>query len=469
MRTTLEREVKLDARRGFVLPELPGAPLPDRLFTSTYYDTPPRSLARAGITLRRRVENRRSLWQLKLPRADTARAELEVRGSAVGPPAEFATLLVTHVHRHGPLEPVAELRTNRRGVRVLDAGRALADVTVDEVDALDVQGRVTAFVEVEIELVDGDELDLDRLAREVRRAGGRRSDGRPKLLRVIPVEPEVAPGPRAAPRELLAHQLLRQVRRIEQRDPGVRLGEDPEDLHKFRVATRRSRALIRAARPLVGDHFAAVSEELRWLGGLLGPVRDLDVLLARLRAEVARLDADAPGGEAILQALEGERERDRAALLEGLDSARYRRLLDDFEGALESLPAFEGRLRPLAAAELQRLAKAAAALPEDAPDADLHALRIRAKRARYTGELAAAAGGKRLARYVEAVTEVQDVIGTNQDAVVAEERLRALGVGGAAVAAGRLIEREHERRLASRARYPAAIAAALAAGRAALR
>ena len=79
MKGFLEREVKLDPGAAFALPELPGRPLESRVFTSTYYDTPPRSLARGGITLRRRVENGLSHWQLKLPRED-GRDELEAPG-----------------------------------------------------------------------------------------------------------------------------------------------------------------------------------------------------------------------------------------------------------------------------------------------------------------------------------------------------------------------------------------------------
>jgi inorganic triphosphatase YgiF len=76
VRRTLERELKLVAEPGFRLPELDGKPLPPRVFTSTYHDTADRRLLAAGITLRRRVENRRSLWQLKLPQAG-GRLELE--------------------------------------------------------------------------------------------------------------------------------------------------------------------------------------------------------------------------------------------------------------------------------------------------------------------------------------------------------------------------------------------------------
>ena len=64
---------------------------------------------------------------------------------------------------------------------------------------------------------------------------------------------------------------------------------------------------------------------------------------------------------------------------------------------------------------------------------------------------------------------MQDVIGEHQDAVVAEERLRAVATAGTAVAAGRLIERERSAPPGPRASaYPAVLDAALRAGRKAL-
>ncbi len=61
---------------------------------------------------------------------------------------------------------------------------------------------------------------------------------------------------------------------------GVREGVDPEELHRFRVALRRSRSLLRAARPVLEGQLAGVDAELRWLGSVTGPPRDLDVLTA---------------------------------------------------------------------------------------------------------------------------------------------------------------------------------------------
>src|ERR1700758_4986927 len=125
MHAFAEYERKLEAPEGFELPDLGGTPLEPRVFTSVYHDTPDRSLARSGITLRRRTERGRSVWQLKLPSED-ARLELEEPG---GPtlPDTLRTLLEAHT-RHDGLAPVAELRTRRHG-HVVDG----AEVTWDDV------------------------------------------------------------------------------------------------------------------------------------------------------------------------------------------------------------------------------------------------------------------------------------------------------------------------------------------------
>ncbi len=65
----------------------------------------------------------------------------------------------------------------------------------------------------------------------------------------------------------------------------------------------------------------------------------------------------------------------------------------------------------------------------------------------------------------------QDVVGDHQDAVVAEERLRALvpelGSGEAVFAAGRVVERQRRRRVEARAALPGAWAKLERAGRSA--
>lgn len=434
MRTTLERELKLEPEPQFELPVDLGRPVESRLFTSTYYDTPPRSLLRSGITLRRRVENGLSHWQLKLPREGHARAELEAPGGPAGPPPELHRLLTAHL-RHGPLSPVATLRTRRVGVRVGDGDHDLAEVTLDAVDILDGQRQAGAFRELEIELLEGDDDDLDRLARVLRRAGAHASDGRSKVARALD-----AGNNGGTP------MLLAQLRELEGHDPGVRLGDDPEDVHKMRVATRRTRSLV-TAKPF--------SDELKWLATLLGTVRDLDVLIAHLQEGVARLDDDRKGGDAIVAALEEEREAGRDALLAALDSDRYFALLTRFEQDGVAMP--DEDPQEVAVAAFDKLRRTIVDLPESPADDELHDLRKKAKKARYAAELAVPESSRRMEKLVDALKELQDLIGEHQDAVVAEERLRQLARARTAVAAGRLIERERVRRREARARVPAAL------------
>jgi CHAD domain-containing protein len=259
------------------------------------------------------------------------------------------------------------------------------------------------------------------------------------------------------PREddALQQALRSHAREIVDREPGVRLGADAEELHKQRVATRRLRSLMRSTRDRVDDpeRSARLQSELRWLGGLLGEVRDRDVLIDYLVEELASIEEAASFG-AILEVLDGEREQARQTLLAALDSERYRTLLDEL-GRPPALRDGE-RLESAAAAEYGRLRKAAEKLGKDSADDELHRVRIRAKRARYAAE---ALGSEK--RFVSRAKRLQDVLGEHQDAAVAEGRIRELlaevrGTGRTAFVAGRLIERQHQRRSAARADWPEA-------------
>jgi CHAD domain-containing protein len=253
--------------------------------------------------------------------------------------------------------------------------------------------------------------------------------------------------------------LERQLQALERHEPGVREGSDPEELHKFRVATRRSRALIRASRPMVRDQLATVDRELRWLGHLSGPVRDLDVLIDHLRELEQELEPDQAGVEAIVAGLERERLRLREELIKAIDSERYRELVARFAETLPGLRASngEGSVTKLARTELDRLREAYDDLGEDPKDDDLHAVRIRAKHARYAAELAALSGGDAFVSLVDELKDVQDLIGAHQDAVVAEERVRALAGEESRLAVGRIVERERRRKQEARAELPEAM------------
>jgi CHAD domain-containing protein len=458
VKRTLERELKFDVDPGFALPDLDGIPLDPRTFTSTYHDTADRRLFRCGITLRRRVENRAGLWQLKLPSLD-GRLELEEAGGPARVPAALLDLLPALLRGDATLEPVAKLRTRREGYGVTRDAEGV-EVVLDSVTVLDGTRAASRFAEVEAESVAGDGRALAAIGKALRRAGAKPRDGTPKLARILTTDGAAAADrgddtPLARLRSVLA----RQYRELLANDPGVRLGADSEALHQARVATRRARALLRAGSALIDPAWAdPLRAELKWLTGLLGPVRDLDVLLEHLDAESDALEnADARAFRRLRKRLVTEREEARETLLEGIAGDRYFALLDLLEAAADAPGTGEiVALDAIAARAFDRLRTTARKLPKRPSDAELHRVRIKTKRARYAAELAEPVLKKAGARFIDRAKVLQDVIGEHQDACVAEERIRALaerGGGATGVTAGRLVERQRRRKRAARRAY----------------
>ena len=246
-------------------------------------------------------------------------------------------------------------------------------------------------------------------------------------------------------------------------DPGTRLGIDAENLHQFRVAGRRLRAFVRLARghvdPVWGE---ALRAELSDLGGVTGPVRDLDVLLEHLHDEVESVDAgERPAARELLAALGAERDRLQAELRAALAGPAYlgllARLAQPLNAAAQPAPT---SLRKRATRELRRLVRDVEKLGASPADEALHALRLRVKRVRYAVELAGRPARAQTARVLDAAKELQDLLGEHQDTVVAERLLaEAAGRDGSvarAFVAGRLAERQLLRRERVSEQLPAA-------------
>ena len=213
-------------------------------------------------------------------------------------------------------------------------------------------------------------------------------------------------------------------------------------------------------RAVAREPLTPLAAELKWLARLLGPVRDLDVLIERLRGDVLELDDDRAAGEAARRHARGAARafaRQRCSRRSGRSgtsscSNLFESAVSDLAEASSTVPAGE------IAGASSRARPAAEQLAPDPTDSELHALRIDAKRARYAAELVATgAASKPLLRYLDALKELQDVVGEHQDAVVAETTLRKLARAQTALAAGRLIDRERLRRAEQRDRYPAAL------------
>jgi CHAD domain-containing protein len=250
-------------------------------------------------------------------------------------------------------------------------------------------------------------------------------------------------------------------------DAGVRLGDDPEQVHQARVAARRLRSDLRTFRDVLAPTWAgALRDELKWLGRELGEVRDAEVLRERLGGRMEALDPrDRRAGEALLRGIDDRQAASREELVRSMREPRYARLLNELVDAANApavlteaadAPASKA-LRPALDAPWKHLETAMETAGSDPTDENLHAARIRAKRVRYAAEAVSPVYGKRARAFAEAAVDLQDVLGEHQDAVVAGAWLReAARSGGDAFVAGELASVEAQAAASSREAAPAA-------------
>jgi CHAD domain-containing protein len=233
------------------------------------------------------------------------------------------------------------------------------------------------------------------------------------------------------------------VAQMQANEAGMLEGRDPEYLHQFRVGLRRLRSALDVVGTAVGKKaIAPLAEELKWLGGALGPARDWDVFTVETLARLEREFGASEELEAFLARCAALRQAYATAARAAIASPRYTVLLltlgesfarDDLAGlwhpdeerdpARVAVPVGE-----FAAAVLdkrhRRLRKRGAGVPGAPPD-ERHRVRIDAKKLRYASEFfASLSPPKRVRRYVGALEDLQDILGALNDATVADRLLQ---------------------------------------------
>jgi CHAD domain-containing protein len=489
-----EREAKVSVWPGFRVPDLHEAVLwmvtgepEQQVLDARFFDADDLRLLRMGVTFRHRTGegDPDGRWTLKIPVATEGlaldRLEIEVDGPP-SPAPEHMLAAVRGALRGAELVEVAHLQTHRTRIPIEDAGdRPLGVLSDDVVTALDGDHVALRFREIEIEAAPGaPDSVIDTVVEVLRAAGAGEPDNVPKLARALgpkalaPPDPDVPPaGKDATTQDALRDAVAASVRRLLLHDPVVRLDAGEEGVHQARVATRRLRSDLRTFRPLLdAEAMAPVVEELRWLGGLLGTVRDADVLREHLSEVVEELEeqSDREAGRQLVARVEAERQPHLAALHEALDCDRYLRLTQALVDLALAPPLVADADRParqtfpeLATRPWDHLRRRVDKLDDDPTDEELHRIRILAKRARYAAE-AASSVIPAAAQHAEVIARVQSVLGDHQDAVVARHWLRDAADGGItapeAFVAGLLARTEEELARKLRKRWPDAWEAA---------
>jgi CHAD domain-containing protein len=460
-----EAERKFRVSAGYAVPDLDGVAArveehdPITL-TTVYVDTPDLRLVREGLTLRRRTGTDDEGWHLKVPVRDGEpglRDEIRLplsAGTGEHPPTRLRDL-VRAIVRTAPLQVAATLKTERT-TRLLYGpdGGCLAELVDDEVTmidgSVDRQEGVTRFREVELEARPGaDGEALEAVAQALMSAGATEGAFESKVAQAlgplalgppeVPEPAEVRPGDPA--RLAIAAHLARHTRALRREDVLMRLDTD-DAVHQLRVAARRLRSGLRTFRPLLDPEWSQrLSDELRWLGTSLGELRDREVMLLRLEGDLDRLlppGLDTEGAHRLVRRrLQRDMAGAREQALEALGSDRHLALHEELVTAAgtpqtrhEAERPCTDVLPPLVAKAWRRLERDARALSTDGPDAEWHATRIAAKKARYAAEACAPVFGKPAQKLGKQLARVTEALGEHQDAAVAAERLQDLALSG---------------------------------------
>jgi CHAD domain-containing protein len=481
---TVQRERTFEAADEVKIPDVAGTWTVDRSsvrLTATYWDTVHRRLLRWGHTLshRRASDGSEDRWTLKLAipsrkKGESRGAELHVPGRRLYPPPAIREVLRAVVRR-AVLKPVATIVTDRRRAEL--AGwepTERVELSDDHVSSIVGLHRGPAFRQIEVEAVSpGADGLVDEVSDTLMEAGAVPAEAS-KLTTVLGDDPEpeiILPqsGAGISLRDVVRFAIGSGASRLIANDPVARIGLDPEAIHQARVATRRLRSDLKTLEPLM-DRTAAekIRDELRWIGELLGSVRDADVLIARVEEEARQLRLQPATTSAIITEIEQDRRRSHDELASALASRRYVALVRELIAAAEAPPLAESldgdqraspKVRKLVRKSWRRVSRAVKRLQSDPNDPALHEIRKAAKRARYAAELATATLEVDAGQLAKRLADVQDVLGDLQDAVVADERLAALVredriTGGPAFAAGKLACTMGQARSSARSRWP---------------
>ena len=319
----------------------------------------------------------------------------------------------------------------------------VADIALDESEIFANGGAKTHLSRVEVEVGSAAQIhdgvgDFVQVLKDALKLRPTRSSKFRTGLSVGGLSPEVAPdlGPTEIDATLSAGEvafaiLRRHFAATLAHEPGVRLGEDPEELHDMRVATRRLRAALKLYSDFLPKRSERYERDLRWVGGVLGEVRDLDVHLQRL-AEDASTNGEVL--EEVVSLLSERRIEARRRMLEALDSNRYERLVASFSATLRrgrsptpTAPILEAA-PDLLRRRYKKVRKAANTLSEDSPPEHFHDLRKKGKRLRYALEPLQEIYGKPAKKMVKLLKKTQDDLGDHQDLIVASGLMEELGV-----------------------------------------
>jgi triphosphatase len=438
-----------------------------RNLLTVYFDTPSLSLAKRGVSLRVRHMGARKVQGVKLANGDDGgaivrRPELETEIEGDRPeiariPDPEVRRLVSEAAGAEPLAP-AFVSEFGRTVWPVKLGESEIEVALDQGEIRAGADRAVAVSELELELKSGRPDRLIELALALGKSVPLSVERHSKAERGFALLTGRADGPeRSVPVELDPHSSAEGAFRALARNCLMQLGGneaavragDAEGIHQMRVAARRLRALVACFRDLIAPPVAEeLKGELRWLMGALGPARDLDVFIAETLQPMTEHGTEDAALHALLAAARRAAQHAREGARAAITTPRYTQfllhldlLLASGEWAAPDAPV-TAPVRPLAQHMLRRRCRQLLKIGhghEVLEIAELHQIRLAAKKMRYAAEFFRSLYSRKLARrYLGRLTVLQDRLGTLNDSLtgrrILEELLPTTGLDPASAA-----------------------------------
>lgn len=462
LKLRLPPECVLQLQRNPLLKSLSiSRPITQKLY-SVYYDTPHLDLKRYGVTLRLRRSGKR--WVQTIKGGASITAGLHQRDEWEAPvlkeQPDFTKItdpvlikLFAATDLRAQLKPVFTTEFTRSARMLRLAGGGEAEFCLD-------RGKIIAgdasvpLCEIELELKSGNPEQLFQFALELLHSVPLRLENASKAERGYLFYPDgKSPPLKAAPVGLDAEMSVSAafkaiacdcLNHLHSNETGMLAGHDIEYLHQMRVALRRQRsALSIFSRIFSKTAFAPLAQELKWLASQFGPARDWDVFVTETLVPVYASFPDHAGMVALRDKCEQLRRQHDEAARHAVESTHYAELMLQL-GAWLSAEAWLGQPGPAVSVKLAGIGaeapvkKFAIALLvqrhrqlkkygkklTNFSVAELHALRIVAKKQRYIAEFFAGLyPSSETRQYLRSLSVLQDILGAMNDTANAKRLL----------------------------------------------
>ncbi|NIM61072.1 MAG: CHAD domain-containing protein [Acidobacteria bacterium] len=233
--------------------------------------------------------------------------------------------------------------------------------------------------------------------------------------------------------------LSAQLAAMQGHEPGVIADRDPEELHRFRVALRRTRSCIgQLKQALPKKPITKLKGEFAWLGAATGPSRDLDVFLEDMKRYRKKLpEASRPSLDPLIGLIKTDKQGEHQRLVAALESERYRSLIGKWRKFLNSpfdldeAPQSDRPITEVAAARIRsrydRMIRSGRKIDAREDTEALHRLRIEGKKLRYLLEFFRDEfPPETVSPVISTLKNLQDHLGRFNDLQVQQESVEAL-------------------------------------------